>query len=72
MIFTDIKKTTHTIARSYSRPGISEETKETNKPHGLKVPIIRFAQLKFRIVHALHSLRYKREKTKTSVFQVDS
>ena len=73
MIFTDIKKkTTHTAGRSYSLPGISEETKETNKPHGLKAQIIRFAQLKFRIVHSLHSLRYQRESTKTSVVQVDS
>ena len=66
------KKTTHTAGRSYSLPGISEETKETNKPHGLKAQIIRFAQLKFRIVHSLHSLRYQRESTKTSVVQVDS
>ena len=61
MIFTDIRKTRHT-ARSYSRPGISEETKETNKPRGLKAPIIRFAQSKFRIVHALHNKNAIREK----------
>ena len=50
MIFTDIRKlqTLHV----YLRPGISEETKETNKPHGLKATIIRFARSKFRIFNA--------------------
>ena len=73
MIFTDIKKTTHTAGRSYSRPGISEATKETNKPHRLKAQIIRFAQSKFRIVNALHNKNAIREKAeKPLVVQVDS
>ena len=32
---------------------------------------IRFAQSKFKILHALHNLRYKRESRKTSVVQAD-
>ena len=45
---------------------------QTNRFHGLKAAKIRFAQSKFRILHALHNLRYKRESRKTSVVQADS
>ena len=48
------------------------QTNQFQQFHGLKAAKIRFAQAKFRILHALHNLRYKRESRKTSVVQADS
>ena len=70
MIFTDIKL--HTLHVAIHVQVFRRQPKKITNLMDFKAPIIRFAQFKFRIVHALHSLCYKRESTKASVVQADS